>query len=358
MKKIFICLFILILLVTGCTKKPDPVDPVPEDKGITVSELWTRLALEKEHVWNANDINIVFTKEGASYLLERFKDNEQSVKGEVSDFSYLGNNEYFFKIIDSTTGAVDDYKLDISSLPKSLVVYLDSGTYVMKDKHIEPVVDPEPEAEPKMTAEELLFILAGVESWSNSEEEFISVKKNGEAFYYMEGHWNSGHGTDYYEILSTEAKGEYSYALNMTWTVAKEDSEETEQVPVTVTVTYNPEKPDEVELVPYSVSAGTYRKDVNAAMSSDQLWQYLEGEWNSYTMPVPHRFYTENGSFYLEVLGDSVDFIYLLTDFHTSHYRYDVTFVFEGSEKYMTLKFNPAQPNVLTIDEDEFYKGE
>ena len=71
MKKIFICLFILILLVTGCTKKPDPVDPVPEDKGITVSELWTRLALEKEHVWNANDINIVFTKEGAHSMDEK-----------------------------------------------------------------------------------------------------------------------------------------------------------------------------------------------------------------------------------------------------------------------------------------------
>ena len=361
MKKILISLFVLILLAAGCTKKPDPVDPTPVDNGLTMSELWNKVLLEEEHAWNANGTNIVFSKEGVKYILTRSSEEGDSdpISGTVSDFSYLGNNEYFFKVVSDATGSVDDYKIDISSLPKSLIVYMNNGTYVMHDKHIEPKADPEPQPDTGMKAEDLLFILAEVDSWTNDTEEFISVTKNGDNFYYMEGRWNSGAGTSYNMIQSADAKGNNTFDLHMTWTVVKEDTEgETEQVPVTVTVTYDPENPDDVQLTPYSISEGTYHKDVNAALPSSQLWELLEGSWESYTLPVPHRFYTENGEYYLEVLGDTNDMNYVLTEYHTSHYRYDCTFEYQGTTKYATLVFNPANPTVLIIDEDEFYRGE
>ena len=60
----------------------------------------------------------------------------------------------------------------------------------------------------------------------------------------------------------------------------------------------------------------------------------------------------------MEVLGDSTDMYYVLTEYHVSHYRYDCTFEYEGNVKYVTIGYNPRYADVLKIDEDEFYRGE
>ena len=365
MKKILICLTIL-LLITGCHKN-DNNDPV--DNGLSLAKLWEKLTLEENHAWQDDDTNFVFSKQSITYYVNTIDESRsvQKTPGKVIDMLYQGNNVYTIKVTWADETAVDpsfvggtyDYKVDISNLPGTLVIYTDSATYMLKDRELHIVPENPDDGYNYMSKDQFLLMLAEVESWTNSNNEFFSIVKREETYYYMEGIWNSGGGSEYNEITSFKTE-DGKYLLGMYWNVYNEDSETPVKNPVTITFTYDPEKPDEVYVLPFTLNPATFNKDYTSALSSDQLWEYLDGQWESYTSIVPYRFYTLNGNHYVEIAGPSADLEYILTEYRTSHFIYDMTFVREDAdtELYLTINFDPDNPNQFTIEQDYYFKGE
>ena len=62
----------------------------------------------------------------------------------------------------------------------------------------------------------------------------------------------------------------------------------------------------------------------------------------------------------MEIAGPSADLEYVLTEYRTSHFIYDMTFVREDAdtELYLTINFDPDNPNQFTIEQDYYFKGE
>ncbi|MBR0137531.1 MAG: hypothetical protein IJM15_03910 [Erysipelotrichaceae bacterium] len=373
MKKLIIVLCILFL-ITGCKKKPEPLDPIdpieppvvdptpdptpePEpdpivDKGLSQEELWQYLKrydhFENEQQW---DGFISFSSNGGYAVKKGLLTGKKVKTGTVTSVEYNLDNLYEIDVefdADRTTSILVRFNADE---PAKITLTIDGETYTLKASNSEIPQDV------GLSAEELFRDLSAYANYE-SEEGFFAQFINGDQLEYIEGMWSSGYMVDGY-VQNVEYKGNDIYNITVYYEEVEEGTENAGQEAHTdvVVLTFDPNDSSEITIF----SNGTeYKLTGKINFDFESVWAVLCGyeSFNAEDMEYAGQyvsFETEAGSCYM-VEGDVTSGSYdrgLLLQYVPTPDGCIIYLSFETAdgniEKRYSLTYDVQQPEKLAI---------
>lgn len=329
-------------MLVGCTKKDDEV----EDKGLTLSELISDLQLEENQVYSFDEDTFV--------LGSRFEYNG-SVEN-INTFKYLGINQYEIK--------TNKHTFIIGYNGKSVYLTVDDGVrHLYSVKTIEgqddPIEDPEKPKDPvdEGLSEETLFayLLNNNETWSTSDDSKciqFNIDRG-----YAEGYWPEGITTGFGELKQFEYGGDNTYRLTYCWEEVKDNElmPDRDAYSASIIITFDPENADIVDVSGIDGKRNTFITDKGTNLTQVQLWEALEGQWDSTTGNISYRFDIEDGEYSIYISEDEAEFNGdVAKDFISfGHYEYLIVF---DTHLYMDIPGGGTQDNGAEYVLDVYYK--
>ncbi|MBQ4253918.1 MAG: hypothetical protein II712_03735, partial [Erysipelotrichaceae bacterium] len=267
MKKLIIALCILLIL-TGCKKKPEPLDPVepidppvvdptpdptPEptpdpdpviDEGLTQQELWKYLSrydhFEDQQQWNGF---ISFLSQDGGYALKKGLLTGKKIKqGRVTSFEYNLDNVYEIDVEfdeNKTTSVLVRFNADD---PAKISLMIDGETYALSASNSEIPQDT------GLNAEAFFNDLSVYTSYE-SEDGFFAQFHGGEQLEYTEGKWSSGYMENGL-VQNVEYKGDDVYNITVYYEAIEEgtENEGREAHTEVIVLTFNPYNSSEITI--------------------------------------------------------------------------------------------------------------
>ena len=321
MKKLIIVLCILFL-ITGCRKKPEPLDPIdpieppvidptpdptpdpdPDpivDKGLSQEELWQYLKrydhFENDQQWDG----FIGFSSNNGYCVKRGLLSGKNVKsGNVTSVEYNLDNVYEIDVqfeANRTTSILVRFSVDE---PAKITLTMDGQTYSLSASNREIPQDLGLSAD-------ALFNDLSVYSNYESEDGFFVQFINGDQLEYIEGKWSSGYMVNGL-VQGVEYKGNDIYNITVYYPEVEEGTENAGQEEHTevVVLTFDPNNSSEITIF----SNGTqYRLSGKINFNFEEVWAVLCGyeSFNAEQQEYAGQyvsFETEAGSCYM-VEGD------------------------------------------------------